>query len=523
MQVENHVTNQLGLIETMPITFLDRFRNFFLPSVPTGFSLEIFSAGRYLASVTSEDMGRMSDPGLLLQADTILKVNLGYRHQTFRGELRSTDGFARAYEIDLRLHVSNAALFALQYLQKSDPILLAQKEIMLQLELYAQGRNHNSMSEVDIRGIAQRDFSHPLQQHCGISVDQIIRVYLQPASSYAEIQTIRQTTMVEEVRLNDQAHLEGLRLGNEAPLQQIRNEQEIAFHVRDIRLAEMTDQYRNRQRISEAIGEGTANRLRDQFSRGYSLEEIRNENPEIEGFLQTSIQERIDRPLTHEPRAQLPERTGQTMPPPPPTPAQFSVTPRMVRKPSVADEARVEPSSLRIVGRRQANSVPQGPDADTIYAPGNTPVRAEEFIDAEVTPAPPESSLPATTTIRVMSFREGQRTQPVLQSSATPDGDPLDIAQLGIRLANITEAQRSELPAQVAHTITFVVQDVTEDSPAQRANILSGDFLMEIADLPVADEAALLQVLNTLAASRVIKIRVLRDSQIVDLEGIRLT
>ncbi|GHO93829.1 hypothetical protein KSF_038770 [Reticulibacter mediterranei] len=523
MQPANYMTDQLGLIEIIPTSLWDRLTL----SVPTGFSLEIFRSGRYLATLTPEDMSRRWDLDVVMTGDTILKVNLGYRHHTFRGELRSTDGLVRAYEIDLRLHISNAPLFALEYLQKSDPILLAQKEVTLQLELYAQGRNHNSMNEAEIRTIAQRDFSRSLEQYCGISVDQIIRAYLQPASSYTEIQTIRESTMVEEVRLNDQAHLEGLRLRNEVPLQRMREEQEIAFRVRDIRLAEMTDRYRNRQRISEAIGEGAAARIRDQFRRGYNLGEIRDENPEIEGLLQTSIQEGTTRQIPFEQRAQLPERTGQTLPsrtsPPSPTPGQFSVTPRNVRQSSADDETWIEPPSLHITGRRQANSTPQGQDIDAITVPGCAPEYTDEIIDVEATPVPPDVSLPTAATIRVVSFREGQRPQPqpVPPPSVTPAGEPLTIGQLGIRLVNITEEQRSELPAQVAREIAFVVQNVVEDSLAQQAHIHPGDLLMEIADYPVTDEATLFLALNHLATSRAIKIRVLRDSQIVDLEETR--
>src|SRR5690349_12987371 len=138
MRTINRMTNELGLVEIISMT---RWGMLTL-NVPTGFSLEVFRAGRHLASITPQNMDRRWDFGVLMMGDTILKVNLGYRYQTFKGQLHSADGFTRGYEIDLRLCISNATLFALQYLQQSDPILLAQKEIELKLELYAQTLNH---------------------------------------------------------------------------------------------------------------------------------------------------------------------------------------------------------------------------------------------------------------------------------------------------------------------------------------------------------------------------------------------
>src|SRR5205809_5858832 len=107
MRTINHMTNELGLVETISATRWDMITL----NIPNGFSLEIFRGGRHLASFTSQNMERRWDFGVLMMGDTILKVNQGYRYKTFQGRLHSSDGFIREYAIDLRLHVSNPTLF----------------------------------------------------------------------------------------------------------------------------------------------------------------------------------------------------------------------------------------------------------------------------------------------------------------------------------------------------------------------------------------------------------------------------
>ncbi len=536
MRIVNSMTNALGLIEVVSATRWDMITL----NVPDGFSLEIFRSGRYLASITPQNMERRWDFGVLMMGDTILKVNLGYRYKTFQGQLASSDGFVRGYEIDLRLYISNPTLFALQYLQKSDPILLIQKEIERILDLYARSLNHNSMSEERIYDIANREFSPATQRCSGVNVDQFsVHLLLDP--SYQEVLNIRKNTMVEEVRLNETTYLEDVALRNQTPLQrrreEIQRESEIQFTVHNVRKAELEDQYARRQTIQGALARGLADRVADQLSRGYSMEEILRSNPELGNALGTSPQNQITSGTSNEEYMQLPERSSRHNDPPALLPRNRQTAGhRQLAEGTDSSQAQNTPEvpSIRVNTLRQPDQRREGP----ANVPGNEPRSTQtkawrqstdssaEVIETEVKQLPPEDTTPAAI-IRVKAQRNS-----ALQSNEVGTDDRYQATstaastfysmQLGVTLEPISEAQRQSLPSTVASSIMFVVLNVDSNGPARQGNMLEGDFLVEVADQRILSEYSLIQILSGHHERDSVTIRVLRDGQYLDLEDIKI-
>jgi hypothetical protein len=536
MRAVNGMTNTLGLVETVSTTRWDMITL----NVPNGFSLEVFRGGRHLASITSQNMERRWDFGVLMRGDTIHKVNLGYRYKAFQGQLYSSDGFVRAYEIDLRLYVSNPTLFAVQYLQMSDPILLVHKEIERILELYARPLNHNSMNEEHIYEIANREFSSAAQHCSGVSVDQI-SVHLSLDPSYRAVLDIRKNTMVEEVRLNEQTYLEDISLRNQTPLQrrrdELKRESEIQFTVHHIRKAELEDQYTRRQTVQGAFTRGMADRIADQLNRGYSMEEILRSNPELSDALGTSPQNQIASPTFNEEYALLPERSSRPGDP-------LALPPRSVqateRRQSAEDtdssqmQNPLKAPSIRVGARRH----PGQPNEEPVNFTGNespsirTKARRQTIdsnagiIEAEVKQLPPQDETPVAI-IKVKAQRNLSQ-----QSNVTGEADEkyqptgpvtstFHSTHLGVTLAAISETQRQSLPFNVASSIMFVVISVDPNGPTRR-NMLIGDFLVEVADQQILSEYSLIQLLSGYHEKDLVTIRVLRDGQYLDLVDIKV-
>jgi hypothetical protein len=184
MRVRNRMTSSMHLIETIPVRgALDLLKR--TSSASDGFSLEVFRGERHLTSIMSNSMERRWDLGVLIKGNTILKVNLGYRMMALSGQLYTQDNFTREYEIEMQIHVSNPTLFAMQYIQESDPIFLAQKEMERLLETYTQQARHNDLSGPQMRDLARRTLSSATHQRCGVAVDEVNRFLLKLDPRYA--------------------------------------------------------------------------------------------------------------------------------------------------------------------------------------------------------------------------------------------------------------------------------------------------------------------------------------------------
>lgn len=91
---------------------------------------------------------------------------------------------------------------------------------------------------------------------------------------------------------------------------------------------------------------------------------------------------------------------------------------------------------------------------------------------------------------------------------------------MGVTLmpTTLSETQRKKLGLGV--NTVFIVQMTDQDGPAERAELLPGDYLIEINDKPIQDALSMTEVLESSVnkGSRSVIIRVLRGKQLIDLE-----
>src|SRR5437764_15368308 len=96
-------------------------------SFEDGFSLEVFRDGMHLGSVRSKDVAITNDIQTSFErmsirdGDILLRVNLGSRILTIKGDLLTQDGYTQGYEIVLEIMVNDPTQFAMHYVQQNDP------------------------------------------------------------------------------------------------------------------------------------------------------------------------------------------------------------------------------------------------------------------------------------------------------------------------------------------------------------------------------------------------------------------
>ena len=482
----NQMTDSLDIIKKIPVTTWGMITL----NVPQGFSLEVFQGERHLATITDQHNEQRWDLSVLVLANTILQVNLGYRHITVSGHLRTADGFSRKYGLELRLRVSNSSLFASQYMQRSDPIFLVQKEIERILDMYAQQTLHNTMSNNDIRRMATQDFSSVTHANHGVVIDQVIQTYLNLDPRYAEIQDIRWDTRREEARLQESVYLSELELRLQTPVQNMRDDIEIErankFIVHNrrqdvlqgehdriqeevqqehlLRLNTRQNQHTRLQEAQNTFARGINSNIEDDFRRGYRAEEVLDDHPELQlnapggtGF------------------RRLPQgRTGQNAPSEPP-----AIRAKQMRRPADIDSEVVE-GVTRTVSIEEVQAAP-------------------------------------SITIRA---RRGNQENSSSEQTAQGTTTTIYNALLGATLEVIPETQRATL---TLHSIAFAVQQVDLGGPAQRGNMHSGDFLVEINDQPISTTQTLARILDACEENVPVTIRVMRAGQFVDLEDVKIS
>lgn len=71
--------------------------------------------------------------------------------------------------------------------------------------------------------------------------------------------------------------------------------------------------------------------------------------------------------------------------------------------------------------------------------------------------------------------------------------------------------------------IVFLVQGVDPGGPAHRVNMIQGDLLLQIEDQPIRQAQSIEAVLYTYEERTSISVRVLRQGQPIDLDGIKIS
>lgn len=486
MRTINRMTNELGLVETSKVGRIEMWNR--ARTVPNGFSLEVFRNDKHLTSITPLTPEGRLNLEVLATGNIVLKVNLGYRSMTMSRQMNTPDGFRRDYEIDLLLHVSQPTLFAIQYRQQSDPIFLAQKEIERILEIYTYQRAHDSLSPAQLRELAVREFSPATQRRCGVTIDEVHRVYLGLDPRHAQILETRQQTMVEVAQLDEVAYREARQLENQIPLEERRDEIEmrharrLAAHNREE--GELQGQHERRQIIQDTYVRGMGASIEDDFRRGYRPDEVWEQHPELRSTFGAPAQpQQIEGPAPGIERRLLPEGGNR-------------------------QNTGADTPGLRVKGRRQVseerNNVSEG-EARTLPAQGSGTVSG---MTVKAKRGPQDW------------VQADQSAETVPQPASITTNATVYTPHLGATLMRLSDEQRRLLEPGIS--ITFMIQTIDPDGPAQKGQIIPGDYLVSINDQPVPDAQPLFAILDACGTNVTVTVRVLRAGQLIDLENIRI-
>jgi len=301
----NEMTDKLQLIQSATIKgFLGLFGRSL--SVAEGFSLEVFRGDTHLGSIISNDIKVAGDVKKRCErlgardGDTILRVNLGPRMLTMGGKLYTQDGYTRAYEIMLELHISHPALFAQCYRQQSDPVMLAKTAIEGEFQKYAERNKHDAMDVAKLRLDAEQTLNIASNQRFGLSVTRAHKSYLWLDPKHAQKLEAWRQADVEQTKLQANAEVEKTRANTAADVTLVQNEREAGIQdfldeneqkrvsraADFVRIEEAKQQAHIRQQAlfgttAQEIMEALSTRLREEIAMGRPLSEIFNDYPQL--------------------------------------------------------------------------------------------------------------------------------------------------------------------------------------------------------------------------------------------------
>jgi hypothetical protein len=189
-------------------------------SFEDGFSLEVFRDGMHLGSVRSKDVAITNDIQTSFErmsirdGDILLRVNLGSRILTIKGDLLTQDGYTQGYEIVLEIMVNDPTQFAMHYVQQNDPIYIAKTALEGELNNYAILRSSNELAADALLYRATNALSSGSNRLIGVEVVRVHKVQLQSnLKLLQELEILKQEHLSYEQirRLDEQINQEQAR------------------------------------------------------------------------------------------------------------------------------------------------------------------------------------------------------------------------------------------------------------------------------------------------------------------------
>ncbi len=261
----NPLTDEKRIVETISVqSFWGIFNRIY--TAENGFSLELFRGRTYLGAINSNEITRNTKGSFqrfkLRNNDTILRVNLGYRTLDIKCQLAMRDGWVRPFEGVVKIVVNNPYLFALQYLQETDPVMLTKLAIEDAMKRYVRRCDHDNINDSTLRYEIRMSLLQGTYKNYGLEVVEVLvsNIYLDPKQ--AEMLAIKQQGMVNEVKIHadsDNAYTQEQRSGE---LQGLKGVNERSEQGKDAAFQQEQDELKKEHERRQALADDVFKRLK---------------------------------------------------------------------------------------------------------------------------------------------------------------------------------------------------------------------------------------------------------------------
>ena len=261
-------------------------------SASTGFSKEIFRDGRHVASVRfvdttiSVESSPAQDQFKARQGDRMLTINLGPARLPLKGNFYTKDTCTASYEVLLEIKVNNPSLFALCYLQQSDPAGILQMAIIQAYDTYAGRTPHNLLDKTKLRHDARYNTQ---SAKVGIVVTETYKSEIYADSRRARINEMEREAEVEKSSITITSEVQMLRATEASKIdafERTEKAKERDFERQQQMLDEaMKMQLEGQQKLMSQLTAHMITEMANHIDGNMTVEEMLRTNPILQNML----------------------------------------------------------------------------------------------------------------------------------------------------------------------------------------------------------------------------------------------
>jgi hypothetical protein len=573
MSTANTLTDQLNLVQREEargiLRLFTRQR-----SVSDGYCLAVFRKEEYRGSilsnevVTEGDIKRRTERLGVRDGDTILRINLGSRPLTIRDTLNTYDGYSRFYTLDIEIAVNDPRSFAQRYLQSSDPVNLARIAIEGYLQRQAAREIHDELNDEMLRNYAERALRDGSNRSFGIQVVSAHKLIILMDPRRSKELEIEQQAQLKEKEIREQSRVKQIETQEEADIRKagVRRDAEVkrleTEYEQELQAYLLEEQLRQRKvsRIDEVKEKDHQNLLDARKNDFLRLEEGKEREAKREQELLDDEQE-ARRAILKIQKAgeqrkvtriyELEEQEHQQV-------YQIEEQARQLQLESTRAAHTRRETLLNTVGANSINALSErinqmiedGRALDEVFnehpefreifqIPGRLgkqdikqdiqkePLRIEEATNRN-RPASTTNERSgvsrANTTPQPTPDRQETTSQPFSQVTGTLPGilrqpnDTINITDLGITLIQ-TQLSATQHEIAATHTPTaFLVSALDEHGPARRAQISTGDIVIEINGEEPRDIQSISRILQAYKPGSSVSLCILRGEDLKNVD-----